>query len=341
MLLGRSLVEIYALRRTVMTSLATAIGPMAFLALAIGAYFAWRESRRLIDIHETITTIMRGDLRVRLPTKRGPDEIDRIAIDVNRMLDEIVRLLMQVKNVSDNIAHDLRTPLAVMRAKLERGVAGSDDQELRLAARHALVELDKATRTMAALLRISDIEGRNRSSAFTPIDLAAICADVFEFYEPLGKDKAIAMILETPSPVPTFGDGDLMREAISNLIDNAIKFTPKGGAIKVSAFASQGHVAVQVRDNGRGVPPAERDKIFERFYRADRNERTPGSGLGLSIVSAIAKLHGLSLRVDDNGPGALFEMYGPISPEPGRLRLQHRAMSATSQGLRPRSQGVP
>ncbi len=313
LLLGRSLVEIYALRRTVLLALVSAIGPMLLLALGIGAYFARRASRRLVDIHETIVRIMRGDLEVRLPTNRRPDEIDSIAVDVNRMLDEIVRLLMQVKNVSDNIAHDLRTPLAVMRAKLERGVESADSEELRQAARHALVELDKATRTMAALLRISDIEDRKRSSGFSPIDLAAICADVFEFYEPLGRAKSIAMVLDAQSPVPVLGDGDLMREAISNLIDNAIKFTPKDGAIKVSASRSPEGFVVRIGDSGRGVPAGEREKIFERFYRVDRNDRTPGSGLGLSIVSAIAKLHGLRLRVLDNNPGAVFEISGPTA----------------------------
>jgi signal transduction histidine kinase len=250
---------------------------------------------------------MRGDLEARLPVRKTPDEIDSVSRDVNLMLDEIVRLLVQIKSVSDNIAHDLRTPLAVMRAKLERGLA-SDDQELRVATRQALSELDKAMVTITALLRISEVESALRSSGFRQIDLSAICADLFEFYEPLGRAKSIAMSLDASSPTPTLGDGDLMREALSNLIDNAIKFTPEGGAVRISAAVEADRPVIRVSDSGSGVEPGERDKIFDRFYRTVRNDRIPGSGLGLSIAAAIANLHDFDLRVEDNHPGALFVM---------------------------------
>jgi signal transduction histidine kinase len=308
LLLGRSLVEVYKLRQTVLRALATAIGPMLLLALAIGTFFARRTSRRLVRIHDTIATIMQGDLHVRLPTRKTPDEIDRVSRDVNLMLDEIVRLLVQIKGVGDNIAHDLRAPLSVMRAKLERGVASSDNQELRLTARQALTALDKAMVTVTALLRMSEVEHGPRSSEFKLIDLAAICADLFEFYEPMAKDKSIAITLEVQSPAETLGDADLMREALSNLVDNAIKFTAPGGVVRISLTKEAGRPIIRVCDNGSGVEPGERDKIFERFYRTARNNRIPGSGLGLSIAAAIANLHDFDLRVEDNHPGALFEM---------------------------------
>lgn len=308
LLLGRSMVEVYKLRQTVLRALATAIGPMLILALAIGALFARRTSQRLTRIHDTIATIMQGDLHVRLPTRKSPDEIDRISRDVNLMLDEIVRLLVQIKGVGDNIAHDLRAPLSVMRAKLERGVASADDEELRLTARQALVALDKAMVTVAALLRMSEVEHGPRSSEFKPIDLAAICADLFEFYEPLAKEKSIAIALEVQSPAETLGDADLMREALSNLVDNAIKFTAPGGSVRISLTKDAGRPVIRVCDNGSGVEPGERGKIFERFYRTARNNRIPGSGLGLSIAAAIANLHDFDLKVEDNHPGALFEM---------------------------------
>jgi signal transduction histidine kinase len=314
LLLGRSLVEVYALRTTVLRALATAIGPMLLMALAIGAFFARRASSRLIHIHDTIARIMGGDLQVRLPVRRRPDAIDRVSRDVNLMLDEIVRLLIQIKSVGDNIAHDLRTPLAVVRAKLERGLAGSDERELRAATLKALTELDKAMMTITALLRISEVESALRSSEFRPIDLSAICADVFEFYEPLGKARSISMSLEAKSPVPTLGDGDLMREALSNLIDNAVKFTPAGGAVRLSAAIEAGRAVVRVSDSGSGVEPGERDKIFERFYRTVRNDPVPGSGLGLSIAAAIARLHNFDLRAEDNHPGALFIMAARAAP---------------------------
>jgi signal transduction histidine kinase len=313
LVLGRDLVEVYALRRTVLRALATAIGPMLLMALAIGAYFARRAGRRLTRIHDTIARIMGGDLKARLPLHRRPDEIDEVSRDVNLMLDEIVRLLVQIKSVSDNIAHDLRTPLAVMRAKLERGLAGAEDHQLRVATRQALGELDRAMMIITALLRISEVESASRSSGFKTIDLSAICAEVFEFYEPLGKARSIAMSLDAKSPAPTSGDGDLMREALSNLIDNAVKFTPEGGAVRIAVAIEQGRPVVRVSDSGTGVEPGERDKIFERFYRTVRNDRIPGSGLGLSIAAAIANLHGFELRVEDNCPGALFVMSGRAS----------------------------
>jgi signal transduction histidine kinase len=314
LLLGRSLTEVYTLRRTVLQALVAAIGPMSLMALAIGAYFAGRASRRLSSIHDTIERIMKGDLRVRLPVHNRPDEIDRVSRDVNLMLDEIVRLLVQVKSVGDNIAHELRTPLAVMRAKLERGLNGSEDPQLRALCQEALVELDRAMHTIAALLRISEVEGGARSRAFRRIDLAAICSELFEFYAPLAQAKSIAITLDAALPVPAIGDGDLLREALSNLIDNAIKFTPGGGAVRVSALIEANRAMIRVADSGSGVEPGERDKIFDRFYRVLRDDRIPGSGLGLSIAAAIANLHGFDLRVADNNPGALFEMVARVDP---------------------------
>jgi signal transduction histidine kinase len=310
MLLGRSLLETLAFRRIVLSALATWVAPMLLLALLIGALFARRASRRLTDIHDTIARIMKGDMHLRLPVRSRRDAIDKISHDVNLMLDEIMRLLVQIKGVSDNIAHDLRSPLSVVHAQLERGLESSGDDQLRIVARQALSHIDKAMLTVAALLRLADVEYGPKSSKFQSIDLSAICADLFEFYEPLAQSKSINMTLEIQSPVQIQGDGDLMREAVSNLIGNAIKFTPEGGAVRVSVIQEDGRPIIRVRDNGIGVEPAERDKIFQRFYRTASGHRVPGSGLGLSIAAAIANLHDFDLRFDDNHPGAVFEMSG-------------------------------
>jgi signal transduction histidine kinase len=310
MLLGRSLLETLAFRRIVQSALATGLAPMLLLALAIGAFFARRASRRLTTIHDTIARIMKGDMHLRLPVRSQHDAIDKISRDVNLMLDEIMRLLVQIKGVSDNIAHDLRSPLAVVHAQLERGLENSDNEELRGVARQALAHIDKAMLTISALLRLADVEYGPKSSKFHTIDLSAICADLFEFYEPLAISKSIKMALEIQSPVQILGDGDLMREAVSNLIGNAIKFTPEGGTVRVSVTTEDGKPVVRVRDNGIGGEPAERDKIFQRFYRTASGHRVPGSGLGLSIAAAIANLHDFDLRFDDNHPGAVFEMAG-------------------------------
>jgi signal transduction histidine kinase len=226
------------------------------------------------------------------------------------MLDEIVRLLVQLKGVGDNIAHDLRSPLAVVHAQLERGLESSNDQQLRGSVKQALTHIDKAMLTVTALLRLADVEYGPKSNNFQSIDLSTICSELFEFYEPLATSKSIRMTLETQSPVQIVGDGDLMREAVSNLIGNAIKFTPENGTVGISVTREDGLPVVRVRDTGIGVEPAERDKIFQRFYRTASGHRVPGSGLGLSITAAIANLHEFDLRFDDNDPGAVFEMVG-------------------------------
>ncbi|MGC1663308.1 MAG: HAMP domain-containing sensor histidine kinase [Bradyrhizobium sp.] len=310
MLLGRSLLETLAFGRVVKRALVAGLAPMLLLALAIGAYFARRSLRRLTTIHDAIDRIMKGDTDLRLPIGSGRDPIDRISRDVNLMLDEIVRLLVQLKGVGDNIAHDLRSPLSVVHAQLERGLESSNDEQLRTVVKQALAHIDKAMLTVAALLRLADVEYGPKSRNFQPIDLAAICSDLFEFYEPLAESKSIKMTLETRSPVQISGDGDLMREAVSNLIGNAIKFTPESGAVGISVMREDGLPVVRVRDSGIGVEPGERDKIFQRYYRTSSGHRVPGSGLGLSIAAAIANLHELDLRFTDNNPGAVFEMVG-------------------------------
>jgi signal transduction histidine kinase len=310
MLLGRSLLETLAFGRIVQSALLAGLAPMLLLALAIGAYFARRSSRRLTTIHDAIARIMKGNTDLRLPIGSGRDPIDKISRDVNLMLDEIVRLLVQLKGVGDNIAHDLRSPLAVVHAQLERGLENSSDEQLRAVVKQALAHIDKATLTVAALLRLADVEYSPKSRNFRQIDLSAICADLFEFYQPLAESKSIKMTLETQSPVQIFGDGDLMREAVSNLIGNAVKFTPENGTVGISVTREDGLPVVRVRDSGIGVEPAERDKIFQRFYRTSSGHRVPGSGLGLSIAAAIANLHEFDLRFDDNRPGAVFEMVG-------------------------------
>jgi signal transduction histidine kinase len=310
MLLGRSLLETLAFRRIVQSALAAGLAPMLLLALAIGAYFARRSSRRLTAIHDAIGRIMKGDTDLRLPVGSRHDPIATISRDVNLMLDEIGRLLVQLKGVGDNIAHDLRSPLAVVHAQLERGLESSSDEQLRAVTKQALAHIDKAMLTVAALLRLADVEYGPKSRNFQSIDLSAICADLFEFYEPLAESKSIKMTLETHSPVQIEGDGDLMREAVSNLIGNAIKFTPENGAVRISVIREDGLPVVRVRDSGIGVEPAERDKIFQRFYRTSSGHRVPGSGLGLSITAAIANLHEFDLRFNDNNPGAVFEMIG-------------------------------
>jgi len=324
MLLGRSLLESLAFRRIVQHALATGLAPMLLLALAIGAFFARRASQRLTAIHDTIAQIMKGDMNLRLPVGSGNDTVDKSSADVNLMLDEIMRLLVQIKGVGDNIAHDLRSPLAVVHAQLERGLESSDDEQLRALAGQALTYIDRAMVTVTALLRLAEVEYGPKSRQFRPIDLSAICSDLFEFFEPLAASKSIKMTLEVQSPVQILGDGDLIREAVSNLIENAIKFTPENGAVNVSATVEEGRPLIRVRDSGSGIEPGERDKIFQRFYRTASGHRVPGSGLGLSIAAAIANLHDFDLRYSDNNPGAVFEMIARAQQSGGSFAQANR-----------------
>ncbi|WP_020174622.1 sensor histidine kinase [Methyloferula stellata] len=307
-LLGRSLYEVYALRQLVVHALLIGIVPAIVLALLTGLIFSWRSAQRLLAINQTIVRIMHGDLYERLPTRGNRDDIDYVAAAVNLMLDEIVRLLDQIKSVGDNIAHDLRTPLAVARIKLERALESDEDDGLRVTAQHILSDLDHAMTTVTALLRISEVESGRRRSHFKLVDLAEICADVFDLYEPLAEAKSIVMSLDAPAPVQVMGDFDLLIEAVANLVDNAIKFAPRGSEVSIVAKMIDHKPVVRIADRGPGIAPEDRDNIFKRFYRSNQNSDLPGNGLGLSMAATIVEQHGLSLRAKDNGPGALFEI---------------------------------
>jgi signal transduction histidine kinase len=305
-LLGRSLYEVFALRQLVVKALMIGIVPATILALIAGFIFSLRGTRRLVAINQQILRIMRGNLYERLPIRGKKDDIDYVAGAVNLMLDEIVRLLDQIKSVGDNIAHDLRTPLAIARMRLESDLRKHDNNYLRLTAQQTILDLDRALTTVTALLRISEIESGRRRSNFQTVDLAEVCADVFDLYEPLAEAKSISMKFIKKDKVPIVGDFDLLIEAIANLVDNAIKFTPGGKEVFIAAEMIDEQPMVRIGDRGIGVAPDDRQNIFKRFYRSAKNNALPGNGLGLSMAATIIELHGLYIRVEDNMPGALF-----------------------------------
>ena len=193
-----------------------------------------------------------------------------------------------------------------MHATLESGLAGDSDHDLRIAAKRALADLDHALTTVSALLRISEIEFGRRRSAFNRVDLAEVCTNVFELYQPLAEAKDISFTLEAAAPVVTVGDFDLLVEALANLVDNAIKFTPRGGSVTITTKTSSDGFIVRVSDNGPGIALFEREQIFKRFYRSQKYRHIPGTGLGLNMAATIADVHGFDLRIEDNQPGAAF-----------------------------------
>jgi signal transduction histidine kinase len=221
------------------------------------------------------------------------------------MLDEIERLMAEVKGVCDSIAHDLRTPLTRLLAGLERArrrAVSINDYET--AIEDAIVETQGVLRTFAAMLRISEVESGARRAGFGCVDLTQVVNDVVEFYEPLADEKDVHLAWRDDDAAAVIpGDPSLLFEAVGNLVDNAIKFTPAGGRVEVRTLAENGRIGVEVSDTGPGIPFCEREAVLRRFYRVEQSRNTPGTGLGLALVSAIARLHGMDLIIVETTPG--------------------------------------
>jgi signal transduction histidine kinase len=307
LMLGRSLVGVYRLRVATRSAFMLAVIPVVLIAVLGGIAVALRASRRLYAIQQAINRVMLGEVQARLPADKGGDDVGRLTRAVNQMLDEVGRLIGQLKSVGDNIAHDLRAPLAATKGRLERGLEMGTDADVRQAATEAVSDLDRALKAVAALLRISELESGLRRSSFETVDLVALCLELMDFFEPLADAKSIRLTMQAPPSLNVAGDRALLQEVFLNLVDNALKFTPRGGTVELQV-GSEGTL-FRVSDNGPGIPPREREHIFKRFYRISGPIKHQGSGLGLSIASTIAELHGFSLRVaNTQKPGATFEL---------------------------------
>jgi signal transduction histidine kinase len=249
-----------------------------------------------------------GDLRERLPTRGQGDPFDQLAVSVNRMLGEIEALIHEIAGVGDDIAHDLRTPLTRVRVRLERGRQHAETlEESRAVADQAIAGLDQSLAIITALLRIAEIEHSRRLEGFSQVQLAALVREVGDLYDPITEDKRVTLRVDAQDEATVHGDRDLLFEAIANLVDNAVKFTPEGGRIELALLRRAGETVVQVRDTGPGIPEIEREAVTKRFYRSDKSRRTEGLGLGLSLVAAIVKLHGFRFAIAA-GPGCTMEI---------------------------------
>jgi signal transduction histidine kinase len=260
--------------------------------------------RMVADVSSTAAAIARGELDRRVPHAGRGDEFDAMADAINNMLDRIGRLMDGVRQVSNAIAHDLRTPITRARARLEDAAnhAGTE-AELRAAVERAVTDLDAVTSVFQALLRIAEIEAGSRRSAFAELDLGPLLADLAELYAAPAEDHGLTLNLRVPDTLPAYGDRDLVQQAIANLLDNAIKFSPRGGRIMLSAERMDRQVRVCVTDQGPGIPEQDRLRATERFFRGEQARSTPGSGLGLALVQAVATLHEGTLLLEDAGPG--------------------------------------
>jgi signal transduction histidine kinase len=283
---------------------------------------------RIDGVTRAIERIVVGDLSERLPSGGTDGDLDRLIRVVNRMLDEIERLMHEVKGVTDDIAHDLRTPLTRLMAGLERARRrATSADEYADAVDEAIVESKGILATFGALLRISEVEAGARRAGFMTVDLNTVAADVTDFYEPLAEHKGIALSLETDGVSAEMpGDPSLLFEAIGNLVDNAIKYTPSGGRVALRIFGGNDRLGIEVSDTGPGIPEAERGMALRRFHRLEKCRHTPGSGLGLSLVVAVARLHGLHLAIEDASPGCRVTLRRDGSA-PGELA--ERALSSS------------
>jgi signal transduction histidine kinase len=318
LLVGRDLEERERLYRIVLSAGRWSVAIVIILGLAGGLFVSRRVLRRVDAMTETTKTIMDGDLGGRLPVAGTGDELDRLAQNLNAMLERIEALMQGLKEVSDNIAHDLKTPLTRLRNRAEQALRGAhNDAEYRSALESTIEESDGLIRTFNALLMIARAESGQARDDMNEFDAAEIAHDVGELYEPLAEEKGITLKIEAEVPARVKGNRELISQALANLVDNAIKYTEPPGAgagagagangtapeIVVRALNSGDRILLTVADTGPGIPEADRAHVVERFVRLEQSRSQPGSGLGLSLASAVARLHGGELTLEDNHPG--------------------------------------
>ena len=269
-----------------------------------GVFYSLPAVRHIREIDRAARRIADGDYGQRLPLGRRNRELDALAQIVNAMLDETERLMGEVKTASDNIAHDLRTPLTRLRASIYRTQQSLEDSSPHHAAlNHALTQTDQLLARFRALSRISEIESKQRRVGFSPTPLEPILRTLAALYEPLASQNGMRMTFDVAVGPTVVCDGELLFEAIGNLLDNAIKFTPRGGTVHMVLGGSQTEPTLSVSDSGPGIPPDQRKSVLQRFYRADEARNVPGSGLGLSLVDAIVRLHGFGFSLDEADEG--------------------------------------
>jgi signal transduction histidine kinase len=299
LLVGRNMQERVRIRHRIIATMGWGAAVVFGLAIIGGLIFRRLVIARVEAIQRTAIGIVEGDLSRRVPTRGTGDEFDLLTETINRMLQQIEQLVDGVRHVSNAIAHDLRTPLAELRVRLEQMLSGRERDPAEIEA--ALADVDRLIDMFNALLRLAEIDSGVRRSGFERVELAPVLNEVIELYEPIAEAKSVELAAEMAPGVATEGDPSLLAQAIGNLVDNAVKYAPAGGHVRIRLEANP--TAVVVSDDGPGIPAAERPRATQRFWRGDRSRGTPGVGLGLSVVEAVARLHGGRLDLDDNRPG--------------------------------------
>jgi signal transduction histidine kinase len=306
----------------------TALGLSILLILVLAAVATVAITRRTVgrieSINATSRAIMQSGLGERIPLRGTRDEWDQLAANLNSMLERIESLMGEVKQVTDNVAHDLRTPLARIRGRLEKAYHRRNDGDYDPSLiSDTLADLDDVLRMFSSLMRISQIETTDRTAAFRTVNLAEIASEVVELFDAAAEDKRGRLNIVAKERVLVTGDKDLLFDTVANLVDNAIKHGREAGQVTVEVAQNDAGAVISIADDGPGIPAGEYQHVFKRFYRLERNRLTPGNGLGLSLVGAVARLHGARIEMLDNAPGLNFRLWFPLPAqsgfEPGKL----------------------
>jgi signal transduction histidine kinase len=320
-MIGRNVDETGEISHVVGEALALGLLPAFCLCLMAGAWLSLRAQKRVEEVNQRVQRIIAGNLRERLPHRNVDEPFSRLAAIVNGMLDEMETMINALSGVGNDIAHDLRTPLTRARLTLERGRTNANNlEQLQEVADKAIAGIDQSLTIIMALLRLAEIENSRRSAAFGDVPLHEMLREVCDVYEPIAEDKEINLSVRIADQLNVRGDRDLLFEAVANLVDNAIKFTPEGGRVNIELELGGRETIIRVTDSGPGIGQQETEAVLRRFYRSDKIRNTPGVGLGLNLVSAIVKLHGFRLQIH-SGPGGRVEIIVP----PERRADQGRA----------------
>lgn len=315
LVVGRDVEELRQFRTIIRNTLFWSLGMTVFLGLGGGLLMSRNFLHRVDSITEASRAIMAGDLTGRMPVRGSGDELDRLAVSLNQMLGQIERLMAGMKEVTSNVAHDLRTPLTRLKARVEAALRSNDENEHREALNRTIEESDRLLQTFNALLSIARAESGQSREGLLPLDVKPIIDDVAELYQPLVEEQGGTMEIETWGRLEVRADRQLLAQAISNLIDNAMKYgsvdadTPP--EIRLEGRVVDGEVHISVADRGPGIPAADRERVVQRFVRLDTSRSREGNGLGLSLVSGVMTLHGGKLVLEDNAPGLKITLVLP------------------------------
>jgi signal transduction histidine kinase len=313
LLVGEDIDDLDEFVERIKTALGLGISLVFVLAGVATVSVTRRTVGRIEAINATSRAIMQSGLGQRIPLRGTRDEWDELAANLNSMLDRIEALMGEVKQVTDNVAHDLRTPLARMRGRLEKAYNSRRDEDCdQSLIGNTMADLDGVLGMFSSLTRISQIEANDRTAAFRILNLAEIAREVVELFDAAAEEKGGHIEAVGDLRVLVTGDRDLLFDAVANLVDNAIKHGREAGQVTVEVTQSDGGAVISVADNGPGIPVDECQHVFKRFYRLERSRRAPGNGLGLSLVAAVARLHGVRIEMVDNAPGLKFRLRFPV-----------------------------